>query len=59
LQEITLGKTRYYYRADEEKDYLLFNTDNGVKINISFSRNPLKNKQAKDGLKSFFNELYS
>lgn len=59
LHEIVLGKTKYLHKADDEKDYLIDNSNNEVKINISFSRNPAKNKKAHDGLKAFFTELYS
>lgn len=57
--EVILGETRYIYKSDEDKDYLVDNSNNRIRINLSFSKNPEKNKKAKDGLKVFFTELYS
>lgn len=61
LREVTLGTTKYLYKMDveAEKDCLIDNSNKLVKVNLSFSKNPNKNKIAKDGLKSFFTELYS
>lgn len=59
LHEIVLGDIKYLHKADDEKDYLIDHSNNEVKINMSFSKNPEKNKKAKDGLKAFFKELYS
>lgn len=57
--EIVLGKTKYLYKTDNEKDYLIDDSNNKIKINISFTRDAAKNKEAIDGLKKFFTELYS
>jgi hypothetical protein len=59
LGEVFLGDTKYIYKSDEKKDYLIDNSNNKIKINISFSKNSENNKKAKDGLKAFFSELYS
>ncbi len=59
MQEIVLGGKKYLHKADNEKDYLIDNSDNKVKINITFSKDKQKNKEAIDGLKKFFTELYS
>jgi hypothetical protein len=59
LEEVILGKTKYLYKADAEKVYLIDNSNNKIKINFSFSKNPEDNKKAKDGLIAFFTELYS
>lgn len=61
MQEVTLGKTKYLYQTDTEaqKDHLIDQSNNTVKINITFSKNPDSNKKAKEGLRAFFSELYS
>jgi len=59
IQEVTLGKTKYLHKTDNEKDHLIDKSNNLVKVNITFSKNPIKNKKAKDGVKAFFSELYS
>ncbi|PWE70248.1 hypothetical protein B1R38_27055 [Bacillus cereus] len=59
FEEVTLGRTKYIYKFEKNKDKLIDNSSNSIKINISFSRNPENNKKAKDGLKTFFTELYS
>lgn len=59
LHEIVLGETKYVHKSNDEKDYLIDQSKNGVKINFSFSKDSAKNKEAIDGLKKFFTELYS
>jgi hypothetical protein len=59
VQEVILDDKKYLYKEDKDRCYFIDNSNNGVKIDISFSKNPDKNKKAKDGLKSFFSELYS
>ena len=59
LREVTLGTIKYVYKRDNEKERLIDCSNNLVKVNLIFNRNPTKNKRAKDGLKAFFSELYS
>lgn len=57
LQEVTLGKTKYLYKYDQEKDYLIDTSNNPIKINIRFTRDKAKNDRAKKGLTQFFTEI--
>lgn len=59
MEEVFLGNKKYLYKSEDGKDCLLDHSDNGVKINISFSKNPEKNSKAREGLKHFFTDLYS
>lgn len=59
MEEVILGETRYIFKSDGDKDYLIDNSNSSIRINISFSKNQEKNKKAKEGLKAFFTELYS
>lgn len=54
LEEIIFGDTKYLHKMDEEYDYLIDNSDNKVKVNLRFTKNPEKNEMAKNGLKVFF-----
>ncbi len=58
-REVTLGTIKYVYKRDNEKERLIDCSNNLVKVNLIFNRDPAKNKRAKDGLKAFFSELYS
>ena len=57
-QNFILGNRKYIYKSDNDKDYLI-RSNNGIKISISFTKNPNINKKAKEALKAFFKELYS
>lgn len=59
LHEIVLGETKYLHKAEDGKDYLIDKSNNTVKVNISFSRDSAKHKDAIEGLRKFFTELYS
>lgn len=56
---IVFGETKYVHSADEENDYLLDDSDNKVKVNLTFSKSKVKNELAKKGLKAFFRGVWS
>jgi hypothetical protein len=49
------------YEVTEDRDTVAFKDQSNqqVKINFSFSKNPNKNKIANDGLTIFFTEVFS
>ena len=55
--EIIFGGTKYIHKTDTEFDYLIDNSDNGVKVNLKFSKDKEKNLVAKNGLKTFFSRI--
>ncbi|WP_312098431.1 hypothetical protein [Niallia sp.] len=59
LKKITLGKTNYIHKTDEEYDYLINDSNNKIKITIKFTKDPEKNKLAMNGLKTFFTGISS
>ncbi|OIK14135.1 hypothetical protein [Bacillus sp. MUM 13] len=59
LSEARLGEILYSCFFDHEKDYLTGSTEKGIKLYLSFSRDPAENQRAENGLKAFLDELYS
>lgn len=57
--EFILGKIKYTHKTDEEYDYLIDNSNNKVKVNLKFTKNPAKNEEALKGLKVFFTGISS
>ncbi|WP_342432628.1 hypothetical protein [Neobacillus sp. FSL H8-0543] len=49
----------YEVTEDEEKVIFTDTSNEKLKINFSFSKDPVKNKIAKEGLTIFFTELFS
>lgn len=59
MKEVIIGNTKYIHKMGKDFDYLVDNSDNKIKVNLKFTKNKEKNEKAKDGLKTFFTELYS
>jgi hypothetical protein len=49
----------YELEEDSEEFILIDKSDDKIKVDISFSKDPIKNKIAKDGLTIFFTEIFS
>lgn len=56
-KEVTLGDKKYLHTSDEEWDYLVRTTDKGMKITLKFTKDEEKNKEALEGIKTFFSWL--
>lgn len=56
---IILGETKYRHWADNEYDYLGEDSDDKVKVHLTFTKNKEKNDWAKKGLKAFFRGIWS
>jgi hypothetical protein len=59
MGEITFNDRKY--KVTEQSDKVIFKdtSNQGIKVNFSFSKDKNKNKIAKDGLTIFFTEVFS
>ena len=59
MKHLKLNDRTYTVIEDEEKVTFKDKSNQQIKVNFSFSKNPEKNKLAKDGLTIFFTEIFS
>jgi hypothetical protein len=59
LKQLLFNDRQYHVTEDTEKVTLKDQSKQQIKVNFSFSKNPDKNKKAKDGLTIFFTEIFS
>ncbi len=57
LGEINIGGMKYLHKSDDKFDCLMDISNNIVKIHLKFTKDQEKRKQAKNGLKTFFQEI--
>jgi hypothetical protein len=58
-KQLMFNNRPYQVTEDTEKVTFKDQSNQGIKVNFSFSKNPIKNKIAKDGLTIFFTEVFS
>lgn len=56
VKEIIVGDYKYLYTSDEEYDYLV-GQDNGIKIILEFTKDEENDKNALEGIETFFSWL--
>lgn len=56
-KEVILGDTKYLHTSDEEWDYLVTTTDNGIKVTLKFTKDEEESKKAMEAIKRFFSLL--
>jgi hypothetical protein len=59
LKQLLFNNKQYQVTEDTEKVTFKDQSKQQIKVNFSFSKNPDKNKIAKDGLTIFFTEVFS
>jgi hypothetical protein len=59
MKQLLFNNKQYQVTEDIDKVTFKDQSKQQIKINFSFSKNPDKNKIAKDGLTIFFTEVFS
>jgi hypothetical protein len=59
MKQLLFNNKQYQVTEDIDKVTFKDQSKQQIKVNFSFSKNPDKNKIAKDGLTIFFTEVFS
>jgi hypothetical protein len=59
MKQLLFNNRKYQVTEDTDKVTFKDKSNQQIKVNFSFSKNPDKNKIAKDGLTIFFTEVFS
>lgn len=57
MNEMNIGGVKYLHKLNDQFDYLIDRSNNGVKIHLKFTKDQEKRNEAKNALKTFFIEL--